>query len=252
MQYINLVNNQQWGVINLHKRISYKSIVIVTTILGIFISLQLRSIDIENNGMTTIKKGEQLTQELKSLKKEESDLQEEIKELKNSINSYKDSEDGTFDNSIKSEIKKYEQLAGYTDVKGEGIKVTIESIDNNLNESSSYNISYNYDLLLSIINKLNSAQSNAISINNQRIVYDSYIHLKEDKLYLNDTVLKEPFIIKAIGNSDTLASALQIKYGIVWEIEKYYNAKVTVEKSEDISISASQERKYLEEVDLNN
>lgn len=235
----------------MHKKIPYKSLVIVTTILGIFISLQLRSINIENNGMTTLKKGEQLAQELKSLKKEESDLQDEIYEIQNSIDGYKNNEDGTNDNSIKSEIKKYEELAGYTDVKGEGIKVTIKSISNNLNDNSSNNISYNYDILLSLINKLNSAQANAISINNQRIVYDSYIHLKEDKLYLNDKIIKEPFIIKAIGDSDTLASALQIKYGIIWEIEKYYNAKVTVEKSENIKIEASSERKYLDgDIDL--
>ncbi|SCH15485.1 MULTISPECIES: DUF881 domain-containing protein [unclassified Romboutsia] len=231
----------------MHKKIPYKSLIIVTTILGIFISLQLRSINIENNGMTTLKKGEQLAQELKSLKKEEADLQEEIYEIQNSIDSYKSDEDGSNDDSIKSEIKKYEELAGYTDVKGEGIKVTIKSTNNNLNDNSSNNISYNYDILLSLINKLNSAQANAISMNNQRIVHDSYIHLKEDKLYLNDSIIKEPFIIKAIGNSDTLASALQIKYGIVWEIEKYYNAKVTVEKSEDLKIEASSERKYLED-----
>ena len=58
-------------MIYLHKKIPYKSLVIVTTILGVFISLQLKSINIENNGMTTLKKGEQLKQELKSLKKEE-------------------------------------------------------------------------------------------------------------------------------------------------------------------------------------
>ena len=49
-------------MINLHKKISYKSLVVVTIILGIFISLQLKSINQENNGMTTLKKGEQLTQ----------------------------------------------------------------------------------------------------------------------------------------------------------------------------------------------
>ena len=69
----------------MHKKIPYKSLVIVTTILGVFISLQLKSINIENNGMTTLKKGEQLKQELKSLKKEEEELREEIKNIQNDI-----------------------------------------------------------------------------------------------------------------------------------------------------------------------
>lgn len=232
------------------KKIPYKSIVIVTTILGVFISLQLKSINIENNGMTTLKKGEQLKQELNSLKKEEEELKKEIKNIQNNIDSYKNMEDGTTEKSIKKEIKKYEILAGYTDVEGEGIKISIKSTNNNLNDNSNNSIAYNYDLLLSLINKLNSAQANAISINNQRIVYDSYLHLKEDKLYINDIALNEPFIIKAIGDSDTLSAAIQIKYGIVWEIEKYYNAKVTVEKSNNITISASSE-KSLEGLEIN-
>ena len=235
----------------MHKKIPYKSLVIVTTILGVFISLQLKSINIENNGMTTLKKGEQLKQELNSLKKEEEELRKEIKNIQNDIDSYKNVEGGNTEKSIKTEIKKYEALAGYTDVEGEGIKVIIKSANNNLSDNSNNNIAYNYDLLLSLINKLNSAQANAISINNQRIVYDSYLHLKEDKLYINDIAISEPFIIKAIGDSDTLASALQIKYGIIWEMEKYYNAKVTVEKSDNIAISASSEKKSLEGLEMN-
>ena len=50
-------------------------------------------------------------------------------------------------------------------------------------------------------------------------------------------MIEEPFIIKAIGNPDTLASAIQIKYGIVWEMEKYYNVKVDVQKKKDIKVN---------------
>ncbi|MGL5329768.1 MAG: DUF881 domain-containing protein [Peptostreptococcaceae bacterium] len=233
----------------MHKKISYKSLVIVTIILGIFISLQLKSINIENEGMTTIKKGEQLKEELKAVKNEEQQLQQQIEDMENKIEDYKGSEEGTKVNSLKSEIKRYEELVGFTDVKGEGIKVIIESNDKDRNDGDAYSINYNYDLLLSIINKLNSAQANSISINNQRIMYNSYMHLKGDELYLNDIPITEPFVIEAIGNADTLSSALQIKYGIIWEIESYYNAKVTVEKESDLIIRGSSLKKYLEGVD---
>ncbi len=231
---------------NLHKKIPYKSIVIVTLILGVFISLQLKSINIENHGVTTIKRGEQLLEELQSLKSKEQELQAEVNALKDNIESYKNY-DGS--SELQDEIKYYEELAGYTDVNGKGINIKIESLNNNLNEDSTSSINYNFDLLLSMINKLNAAQAKAISVNNVRIVYDSYFHLENDDLYINDTKIQEPFIINAIGNPDTLSSALQIKYGIVWEIEKYYNAKVTIEKSDDIKVKASNERNYLKGVD---
>ncbi|WP_243446469.1 DUF881 domain-containing protein [Romboutsia weinsteinii] len=219
------------------KRTTYKSIIIASIVLGIFISLQLKSINIDNNGMTTSKKGEQLASELKSLKKEEEQLKSEIEIIKERIDTYRGIEGDKSKDIIKEEINKYEILAGYTNVKGEGIDVSIQTLSNSLETDASSSIVYNYDLLLSLINKLNSAQANAISINGQRIVADSYLHLKEDNLYINGTVIKPPYVIKAIGNPDTLASALQIKYGIVWEIEKYYNAKVTIEKSKDIEIN---------------
>lgn len=231
---------------NLHKKIPYKSIVIVTLILGVFISLQLKSINIENHGVTTIKRGEQLLEELQSLKKKEQELQTEVNTLKDNIESYRNY-DGS--SELQDEIKYYEELAGYTDISGNGINIKIESLNNNSDEDSTNSINYNFDLLLSIINKLNAAQAKAISVNNVRIVYDSYFHLENDDLYINNTKIQEPFIINAIGNPDTLSSALQIKYGIVWEIEKYYNARVRIEKSNDIKVKASNERNYLKDVD---
>ncbi len=209
--------------------IKYKSIVVCSIILGVLISIQVRTIDIENNGLTTSKRGEQLTLELRGLKKQENDLREEIDTLKEEINKYK-LENG--DSFVEEEIKKYEDIAGYTNVSGPGIEIYFEKTGQNSD------IIYNYDLLLSIINKLNSAQASAISINDQRIVANTYMNLKEDSLYINDTKISEPIIIKAIGPSETLYSSLNIRYGIVWEIEKYYDYKVKIIEKEVIKINA--------------
>lgn len=205
--------------------------------LGVLVSLQLKVINIENRGMTTFKRGEQLTEELKSLKKEKENLQSEINSVKKDIETYRGKNEKGEQDILKSEIEKYETLAGYTDVEGKGIEVEINSTKTLGSFDKNDSILYNYDLLLSMINKLNSAQASAISINNQRVVSNTYMYLKEDKLYMNDTVIKEPITIKAIGDSDTLASALNIKYGIVWEIETYYNAKVKVTKEDSVKIN---------------
>lgn len=214
------------------RKIPYKGLFICSIILGILVSLQVKVLNRENNGMTTSKKGQELSIELKSLKKEEEELNMEIKAIKDNIDRYKKS-DGS--SALKEELKEYETLAGYNNVEGEGIEIIIKDSESSQNGYSS--IVYNYDLFLSMINKLNSAQANAISINGERIINESYFTIKQDKLYLNNTIIEEPFIIKAIGNPDTLASAIQIKYGIVWEMEKYYNVKVDVQKKENIKIN---------------
>ncbi len=221
----------------LQKKITYKSLVICSAILGIIISLQLKTINLENNGMTTSKEGEQLAVELRGLNKEEEELRSEIDDIKDRIDEYKV---GKGDSKLKSEIKKYEILSGYTDVEGKGIEVKIKQ-NKDVGLDSSQSIIYNYDLILSMINKLNSAQANAISINGERIVANTYIHLKEDALFINDIKIIEPIVINAIGNPDTLASALQIKYGIVWEMEEYYNVNIEIEKKEKIKINGHSE-----------
>lgn len=214
------------------KKVPYKTLVICSSILGILMSLQLKTLNLENNGMGTSKKGEELSIELKRLKKEEKMLKSEIQSMKDSVDKYKHSNGNS---ALKEELNRYEVLAGYTDVEGEGIEITIK----NNKETDQYSgINYNYDLFLSMINKLNSAQVNAISINGERIINDSYFTLKQEKLYLNDIEIKEPYIIKAIGNPDTLASALQIKYGIVWEMEKYYSLNINIEKKDNVKINA--------------
>ncbi len=214
------------------KKVPYKTLVICSSILGILMSLQLKTLNLENNGMGTSKKGEELSIELKRLKKEEKMLKSEIQSMKESVDKYKHSNGNS---ALKEELNRYEVLAGYTDVEGEGIEITIK----NNKETDQYSgINYNYDLFLSMINKLNSAQVNAISINGERIINDSYFTLKQEKLYLNDIEIKEPYIIKAIGNPDTLASALQIKYGIVWEMEKYYSLNINIEKKDNVKINA--------------
>ncbi|MGL5347309.1 MAG: DUF881 domain-containing protein [Peptostreptococcaceae bacterium] len=207
--------------------------------------MQLKTINLENNGMATSKKGEQLAIELKGLKKEEDELKLEIESIKSNIEKYKGDDK---DKALMSEVELYKVIAGYTDVEGPGIEIKMNPLNQSQNTKEDINqsIIYNYDLLLSIINRLNSAQANAISLNGQRIVSNTYLHFKEDRLYINDIEIEEPIIIKAIGDKDTLASALQIKYGIVWEIEKYYNYKIEIDKKDNILIKEYDKKIKLE------
>ena len=122
-----------------------------------------------------------LKPQLKSLKKESNSLKEQINTIKREIDKYKEDEG---DDILKSEIKYYEELAGYTNVKGTGIIFKL------IKNSSEDSIIYNYDLILSIVNKLNSAQASAISINGERIVFDTYLDLKDDSLYKINTKIK--------------------------------------------------------------
>ena len=209
------------------KNIAKKSLIAGSILLGIMVSLQYKSLYINNNGMTTSKRGEQLSLELKKLKSEENNLNQEIENIKKDIEKY---ENETADDAIKKEVDEMRILAGYTDIEGKGIEIRF------LKDEESSNLTYNYDLILSVINKLNSAQALAIEINGNRLISQSYLNVIEDDLYINESKIMEPIVIKAIGNPETLASSIEIKYGIAWEIEKYYNYEIEVTKLDNLLI----------------
>lgn len=222
----------------------YKGLVFTSVVLGVLLSIQFKTVDLQNKGLNTLEKGEQLTRELNSLKEKEIKLQQDIEEVKDTIASYKNEGDNIKEKNIAKEIAKYEKLAGYTNVEGSGVEVKISNGNENI---SNNNMTYDFDMLLSIINKLNSAKAEAISINGQRIVNETYIDVEGDEIKINDVSIKLPFIIKVIGDKETLEAALKIKYGIVWELEKYYGLKVEIEKKDNVKID-----KYSQKINLDN
>ena len=218
----------------------FGALIILSTLLGLLISIQLRNVDIQMGGYTTSQRGQQLASQLNKLNEKENALKNELSVLEGKLDKYKNSNSDEALKGINDDIKRYEELSGYTDVSGQGIDMKINAVG-----QDETMLVYNYELLLSIINKLNAAQAEAISINEQRVVSNTALELSGERLFVNDTPINPPFVVKAIGNADTLESALKLKYGVVWEIENYYNAKVDIQKKEDIKIPRySKEIKY--------
>ena len=92
--------------------------------------------------------------------------------------------------------------------------------------------------LLILINHLNSAGAEAISINNQRIVYDSYIvNINNEFIRVNGNVIASPYIVKAIGNATYLESAIAQK-NIGYVDEKLSEGKsINVETQRGLTIN---------------
>lgn len=92
--------------------------------------------------------------------------------------------------------------------------------------------------LLILINHLNSAGAEAISINNQRIVYDSYIvNINNEFIRVNGNVIASPYIVKAIGNATYLESAIAQK-NIGYVDEKLSEGKsINVETQSGLTIN---------------
>jgi len=68
---------------------------------------------------------------------------------------------------------------------------------------------------LDLLNELNSAGAEAISINDQRMVNNTEVRFAGTQINVNTIPLNSPFSIKAIGNSSTLEGAINQRFGIV-------------------------------------
>lgn len=211
------------------------ALLVLSFFLGMLLIIQFKTIEKTTGGIASSQKAHQLSIELNSLRDRKEMLSKELKSLESRIKEYKnsESEDSVVVKNLKNDIKKYELLAGYSNVKGPGVLMKLEEPQL---DSNSKMLLYNFDLLLAIINKLNASGAEAISINNERIIAITEMSLSAEKLIINGNPIIPPFEIKCIGNPDTIEAALNMRYGIVWEIRNSYGLNVSLEKQENIKI----------------
>ena len=127
---------------------------------------------------------------------------------------------------ISKDIEENEKLMGVTNVKGEGI--TINILDGN-------DLIHQEDLII-LIDELKNSGSQAISVNDQRIINSTYIYCDGSVILIDGVKIGNPFIIKAIGNSETMYGALTRNKGYVETLEKA-GIDIKIEKNEEITIS---------------
>jgi uncharacterized protein YlxW (UPF0749 family) len=214
---------------------------LVSVVLGMVFSIQYKAVNSNYlEGLFPSQRAIQLENELSNTIIEKDTLQEQLEYYESELRTIKESEskESAVIKSLNDDILKFRVVAGLEDVEGEGIQVIIEDPFENMEYSGENGsvIMYNYDLILSMLNILNAAGAEAVSVNNQRIIAMTEIHLAGNNLNINNVPTAPPFVIKAIGNSDTLEASLNIRYGIVWEMRENYKLQVGIKKFENIMI----------------
>ena len=177
----------------------------------------------------------ELRTELANWKSKYEETNQKYEETTQKIEEYKQTSQSNEETEklVDEELSQVNLSLGKTDVQGQGIEVT-------LRENESEEIArINGDDLLVIVNSLKMSGAEAISINDQRIVYDSYIaDINEaNRITVNGTRINAPpYIIKAIGNTTYLESAVsQKKYGYI-DVKISEGKNVTLERQESITI----------------
>ena len=211
----------------------YTSIIIVSIILGLMIAIQFRFVNageaITSMGreqeLTTEKR--QLTREIELLLVESNDLQGKIEEASKGHNEA--------EGAMYSEFIKINGIAGLTDLVGPGVTVVLSPQPDEDPRSGLYSIRDSD--LLKIINDLRGAGAEAISINQQRILATSEVRESGRHINVNLVRLAPPYTVCAIGNASMLKSSLEIKYGVIEDLQGR-GISVILEDSEDVFVPA--------------
>lgn len=193
---------------------------IMCFLLSFGIAVQIASIEKESTVLAVENTENKLRDEVFQLTDEYnraySKLQKNEKKLEKLRNSV--SENNELTKSWSEELEKINNYLGLTTVKGNGIRIEIENGD-----------------LLHIINALNNAGAEAISINDNRITFFSEIKNDGDIVTLDNNILEEPMEIKAIG-ADSLLAAITMPGSYIDKFKVDGN-DVTVESAKDIVIN---------------
>lgn len=202
---------------------------IVCIFLGIIIALQYKIFqDSLAGGDSLFKKQTDLTNELFALKEEKAQLITELDEVRTTLQDIEESasRDNAVIKNLTDTVREYEILAGMTDVSGEGIVITIDNPPSEQTALADVNVVNYYDEVLKVVNDLNAAGAEAISINEQRIIALSEIRAAGNSINVNFVPQTTPLVIKAIGKKFTLEGALSMRYG---QIERLRNANLLVD-----------------------
>ncbi len=227
--------------------ISYILIGLALFILAMLFTAQMKSIS-NTEEILNGKREAQLADDLVTIQNKYNDLKQKYDASQKVVDEYQtnSSTNDTLISSMKLEIDELSKMSGTVDLKGEGITIVLTDGTNVKDpEKRSDSLVHDSDVL-TVVNELKAAGAEAISVNGQRIISTSAIRCVGPVIQVNYQKVAAPFEIKAIGNSQYLESAMNIKNGVV-DLLKEYGVGVTVTKQKNIEI-----QKYDGTIDFKN
>lgn len=213
---------------------------IVCMILTIAIVIQINTVKTTNLTVTKTFTENSLRDDVLKWKEKYDNTYNELEEAEKQLAKIR--EEATKNNSaseqIEKQIKLNNNLIGLTNLKGQGVIITLEDNPDATRENVGIlddvsNYIVHYLDIINVVNELKNAGAEAISVNGQRIVNTTSINCIGNVIKINDQKVNSPFTIKAIGLPESLVS-LDRPGGYLEYLKGY--VEVTVKKSDEVEV----------------
>lgn len=218
---------------------SHISVALVCCLLGFMLTSQFEMLNKKQKNLNANQGSIELSTQIEQYKKQKSDLQKQVNDLQKQIKSYESSAANQSSQSkeILDQLEETRTMIGYYDVTGPGITLYLNPITNGIKSNSETGNQYIIDKdLVVIVNELEFAGAEAISINDERITARTGIRSSSGNEYIliNDIKVspKKQIVIKAIGDKSLLMQALAFPgflsqfAGYDAKYDKYDNIKI--------------------------
>lgn len=209
------------------------ALAVVCIVLGLMISIQFKTVK-TGVGPVSENRARELASQLKKVREERDTLLALKNDYEKKIRNYEDqAATGSVSAKIlKDELDNARIIAGLVDVQGPGITIVLDD----LKFAETYNFPLiSHDKMLLLVNELNAAGAEAISINDQRIVSTTEIRQAGAHININTVEFAPPFVFKAIGDPRTLEGAIMMRSGIIEDIQNS-DIDVTVTEEQNLVV----------------
>lgn len=207
-------------------------------VLALALTVQIRTMTIENSVVSQSFADDELKDSLLSWKEKYEKTAEALSKSTKELDVIRQSA-STNESDAKEkaeQIKKNNMLLGLTDVTGSGIIIELADGKESLQILDASSLLIHDGNLRDIVNELANAGAEAIEINGQRIVNSTYIICAGNVILVNGEKISSPCIIKAIGHQESLYGAVERAGGILQNL-RLNNLSVQVKKDANIKIS---------------
>lgn len=199
---------------------------VLTLVLGFALATQIRQNSVA--GLTNLRQDE-LVRLLDDVNQRAARLDQQVRELESQRESLKSGADTTAAAVTQAQrrVDQLSVLAGTVPVQGPGIRLTIVDPGNGVKAP----------LLLDVLQELRDAGAEVVQVGTVRIVAESSFSDAGSSITVDGQLLTRPFVILAIGEAQTLASAMNIPGGIVNTVARA-GGTATVEQLSRVNIDA--------------
>jgi len=214
-------------------------VTMVCLALGILIALMLKPDPNTGTSNVNLRAGE----EARQYQSKYEQVQKEVTKLRAQLIEVNDAtaNEQKLKKTLMQELNDLRIRGGLSPIEGPGIIITLD--DSNALKSNPSDVNANallvHDVdLMMLVNELRAAGAEAMSINDQRIVGSTAIRCVGPAIRVNDRAISAPFIIKAIGRSDTLYGAVNLPLGVLDQMRTLGSIHIDVTKKDQLRVPA--------------